>query len=143
MRLCVPCVPSCVPSGRVNVYSTRPWNSSSPPASTRNVSTWYGSIRGVIHTAEVGGVRVHPVEVGRALDVLEFLGSELRQAIAEHLAHEGRVFAEIDRVLLVVLNLELGHGAYWQVAYCEPTNGDVERVLRSRDIYESIIKCTP
>ena len=54
---------------------------------------------GRTRTAEIGGVRVHPVELGRAEYDRRLLGREARQPLAQHLSHVLGVVAEVDRVL--------------------------------------------
>lgn len=60
-----PCVPSCVPSARVNVDCIIPWNSSLPPVSTHisSVRIFKELFRKLL-TNEIRRVRVHPVKVG-------------------------------------------------------------------------------
>lgn len=50
-------------------------------------------------TAEVRGVRVHAVELRRALYDREFLRRERWQTVAKHLLHIRRVMSEVDGVL--------------------------------------------
>ena len=63
----IPCLPSCVPSGRVKVYLTLPWISLSPPSPTRTMLE-----RGLhlfyrrLLTDELRSVCVEPEEIGRA-----------------------------------------------------------------------------
>ena len=58
-----------------------------------------GNIKESTRTTEVGGVRVHAVEFGRAVHDSNLFGREARQAVAQHLLHIRRVIAEVDRVL--------------------------------------------
>lgn len=54
-------------------------------------------------TNEVGGVCVHPVEVGRAMHDLQLLGREVGQTVAEQLLVVGGVMTEVDGVLVLIL----------------------------------------
>lgn len=47
---------------------------------------------------EASGVGVHAVEVGRAMNQGEFLGSESGETVSESFLHVGRVVAEVDGV---------------------------------------------
>lgn len=58
---------------------------------------------------------VAAVEVGRVLEDLELLSSELRQAVTEHLPHGLGVVAKVDRV-------------------CKPSDSDVHLVLGGLDV---------
>ena len=58
-----------------------------------------GNIKESSRTTKVGGVRVHAVELGRALDECYLLRGKLGKTLAEHLTHVRRVMAEVDRVL--------------------------------------------
>lgn len=72
-------------------------------------------MRPAVLTDEVGGIRVHAIEVARAFNNDEFLLSEVWETIAEHFLEVFGVFAEVD-----------GIG--------EPADGGVEGVLGSLDI---------
>lgn len=64
---------------------------------------------------EVCRVRVHPVEVRRAVYELDLFGREFGEAVAKDFLHVRRVRAEVDRIRV-------------------PANGEVQRVLRGCDI---------